>query len=86
MGLDSAMTSRQDISAMRRQYGEVGLVESDLPSEPLALFNTWLKDAVANEPICINSLRLMTMVLILMVVVGLFGCTIWNVRFTISLN
>jgi pyridoxamine 5'-phosphate oxidase len=43
------MTSRQDISAMRRQYGEVGLVESDLPSEPLALFNTWLKDAAANE-------------------------------------
>ena len=43
------MTSRQDISAMRRQYGEVGLVESDLPSEPLALFNAWLKDAAANE-------------------------------------
>ena len=43
------MTSRQDISAMRRQYGEVGLVESDLPSEPLALFNTWLVDAAANE-------------------------------------
>lgn len=43
------MTSRQDISAMRRQYGEVGLVESDLPSEPLALFNTWLADAAANE-------------------------------------
>jgi pyridoxamine 5'-phosphate oxidase len=49
MGLDSAMTSRQDISAMRRQYGEVGLVESALPSEPLALFNTWLADAAANE-------------------------------------
>ena len=49
MGLDSVMTSRQDISAMRRQYGEVGLVESDLPSEPLALFNAWLKDAAANE-------------------------------------
>jgi len=49
MGLDSAMTSRQDISAMRRQYGEVGLVESDLPIEPLALFNTWLADAAANE-------------------------------------
>jgi pyridoxamine 5'-phosphate oxidase len=43
------MTSRQDISAMRRQYGEVGLVESDLPSEPLALFNAWLKDAAVNE-------------------------------------
>lgn len=49
MGLDSAMTSRQDISAMRRQYGEVGLVESALPSEPLALFNTWLADAAVNE-------------------------------------
>ena len=34
---------------MRRQYGEVGLVESDLPSEPLALFNAWLKDAAVNE-------------------------------------
>ena len=43
------MTSRQDISAMRRQYGEVGLVESDLPDEPLALFNSWLTDAAANE-------------------------------------
>lgn len=43
------MTSRQDISAMRRQYGEVGLVESALPSEPLALFNTWLADAAVNE-------------------------------------
>lgn len=43
------MTSRQDISAMRRQYGEVGLVESDLPIEPFALFNTWLADAAANE-------------------------------------
>jgi pyridoxamine 5'-phosphate oxidase len=43
------MTSRQDISAMRRQYGEVGLVESDLPAEPIALFNSWLADAAANE-------------------------------------
>ena len=43
------MTSRQDISAMRRQYGEVGLIESDLPIEPFALFNTWLADAATNE-------------------------------------
>jgi len=43
------MTSRHDISAMRRQYGEVGLVESDLPAEPIALFNSWLADAAANE-------------------------------------
>lgn len=34
---------------MRRQYGEVGLVESDLPAEPIALFNSWLADAAANE-------------------------------------
>jgi pyridoxamine 5'-phosphate oxidase len=43
------MTTRQDISAMRRQYGEVGLVEADLPAEPFELFNTWLKDAASNE-------------------------------------
>ena len=34
---------------MRRQYGEVGLVEADLPADPFELFNTWLKDAAANE-------------------------------------
>ena len=49
MGWESNMTSRQDISAMRRQYGEVGLIESDLPIEPFALFNTWLADAATNE-------------------------------------
>jgi pyridoxamine 5'-phosphate oxidase len=43
------MSSREDISAMRRQYGEIGLVESDLPSEPISLFNSWLKEAAANE-------------------------------------
>ena len=43
------MTNREDISAMRRQYGEVGLVEADLPADPYQLFNTWLKDAAGNE-------------------------------------
>jgi pyridoxamine 5'-phosphate oxidase len=43
------MTNREDIAAMRRQYGEVGLVEADLPANPLTLFDTWLKDAVSNE-------------------------------------
>jgi pyridoxamine 5'-phosphate oxidase len=47
--LDTAMTNREDIAAMRRQYGEVGLVEADLPANPLTLFDTWLKDAVSNE-------------------------------------
>lgn len=43
------MSSREDISAMRRQYGEAGLSESDLPDQPLALFNSWLAEAAANE-------------------------------------
>jgi pyridoxamine 5'-phosphate oxidase len=43
------MTNRQDISAMRRHYGEIGLTESELPDDPLALFNSWLADAAANE-------------------------------------
>jgi len=48
VGLEN-MSSREDISAMRRQYGEIGLVESDLPIEPISLFNSWLKEAAANE-------------------------------------
>ena len=43
------MTSREDIAAMRRQYGEVGLIEGELPANPMELFNTWLKDAASNE-------------------------------------
>ena len=49
MRLDTPMANREDIAAMRRQYGEVGLVEADLPADPLRLFDTWLKDAVSNE-------------------------------------
>ena len=43
------MSNREDIAAMRRQYGEVGLVEENLPANPITLFDTWLKDAAANE-------------------------------------
>ena len=43
------MASREDISAMRRQYGEAGLLESVLPKDPVELFNTWLLEAAANE-------------------------------------
>ena len=43
------MTSREDIAAMRRQYGEHGLVEGELPLNPIELFNTWLTQAAANE-------------------------------------
>ena len=43
------MASREDISAMRRQYGEAGLLESALPKDPVELFNSWLLEAAANE-------------------------------------
>jgi len=43
------MANREDIAAMRRQYGEVGLVDSQLPANPVELFNTWLAEATANE-------------------------------------
>ena len=47
--LDTTMSNREDIAAMRRQYGEVGLVEANLPANPITLFDSWLKDAAANE-------------------------------------
>jgi pyridoxamine 5'-phosphate oxidase len=47
--LDTPMASREDISAMRRQYGEAGLLESALPKDPIELFNSWLLEAAANE-------------------------------------
>ena len=43
------MSSREDIAAMRRQYGEHGLVEGELPLNPIELFNTWLTQAAENE-------------------------------------
>jgi len=47
--LDTTMSNREDIAAMRRQYGEVGLVEANLPANPITLFDSGLKDAAANE-------------------------------------
>jgi pyridoxamine 5'-phosphate oxidase len=47
--LDTSMASREDISAMRRQYGEVGLIDSALPKDPVELFNIWLDEAASNE-------------------------------------
>ncbi len=43
------MSSREDIAAMRRQYGEIGLIESEMPANPFSLFDTWLKQAAENE-------------------------------------
>ena len=43
------MPNREDIAAMRRQYGEHGLIEGELPLNPIELFNTWLTQAAENE-------------------------------------
>ena len=43
------MANREDIAAMRRQYGEHGLIEVELPANPIELFNTWLNEAASNE-------------------------------------
>jgi pyridoxamine 5'-phosphate oxidase len=43
------MANREDIAAMRRQYGEHGLIEAELPTNPIELFNTWLNEAAKNE-------------------------------------
>jgi pyridoxamine 5'-phosphate oxidase len=39
---------RQRLSKMRRSYGEEGLVDDQLPSEPFALFSSWLAEAASN--------------------------------------
>ena len=57
------MTSREDIAAMRRQYGEVGLVDAQLPKNPVELFNNWLSAAAANEVVVeANAMVLSTVV------------------------
>ena len=43
------MPNREDIAAMRKQYGETGLIESELPANPFTLFDNWLKEAASNE-------------------------------------
>ena len=40
-------TTRQEISAMRRSYGEAGITE--LGADPLAAFTTWLHEAADNS-------------------------------------
>jgi pyridoxamine 5'-phosphate oxidase len=40
---------REQLSQMRRSYGEVGIIDSELPSSPFELFSQWLREAAANE-------------------------------------
>ena len=39
---------REAISAMRKSYGERGLIESEISSDPIVEFSKWLTDAVNN--------------------------------------
>lgn len=48
------MVDREEISRMRRSYGEVGLVESDLNQDPIVQFKTWLAEA-ANNPMVVEA-------------------------------
>ena len=41
--------TRDAIRAMRRSYGEAGLVESAAPANPVKLFHEWLAAAATNE-------------------------------------
>lgn len=43
-----AAMDREEISKMRRSYGEIGLRECDLKSDPIAQFQSWLKEASEN--------------------------------------
>jgi pyridoxamine 5'-phosphate oxidase len=43
-----AAMDREEISKMRRSYGEIGLRESDLEENPISQFQLWLKEAAEN--------------------------------------
>lgn len=42
---------RRQLSEMRRSYGDIGLVEENLPDNPFTLFRQWLTEASANAHI-----------------------------------
>ena len=40
--------NRDQIRAMRRSYGEIGLSEADVTADPITLFESWLDEASRN--------------------------------------
>ena len=54
--------NRDEIRAMRRTYGEVGLSESDVHADPIVQFQSWLQQAAQN-PVIVepNAMVLSTM-------------------------
>lgn len=49
MRLDTSVTRREEISQMRRSYGDAGLDIGDLAPNPTDQFLKWLAEAAANE-------------------------------------
>lgn len=47
--LDPAEINRAEIRAMRRSYGEQGLLEDSVSSDPIKQFQLWLKEAAENK-------------------------------------
>ncbi|NBV95706.1 MAG: pyridoxamine 5'-phosphate oxidase, partial [Actinobacteria bacterium] len=43
------MPTRDQIRALRKQYGEVGLPDEQVKANPFEIFSVWFTDAVANE-------------------------------------
>ena len=49
-----------NIADLRREYMRAGLAEADAPREPIALFERWLRDAVAADLALANAVTLAT--------------------------
>lgn len=48
MNQDASAKDRADMAAMRRSYSDAGLSESEVSSDPIILFRSWLQTAVDN--------------------------------------
>lgn len=57
--ISDSMT-KLDISELRRNYTKSGLVESDLPDEPMQLFRLWVRQSVESEVLEPNAMSLAT--------------------------
>ena len=54
------MATTVELANLRREYGRLGLIESQLDPDPLRQFQTWLDDAVAHDLIEPNAMTLAT--------------------------
>jgi pyridoxamine 5'-phosphate oxidase len=54
------MMSEVNIADLRKKYTKGGLVENQLPENPLELFKTWFQEALASEVVEPNAMALAT--------------------------